>query len=182
MPTPAGSEQSSAQQLAVLLAGINKQGKVKFATIYEFNETLDDWAAAYIADNRPAAQVDAVRRYQQLVIHQLHVSERWTFKEVLEYHRLWCKKYVAYPPDAIESIVALDHSIYHAVKHPLQLGGHAAVAPAPSRRAAKTRPAGAAASSTPVGGSSLAGRHPAGSCANHPSSTTHTTAECLKKR
>ena len=182
VPTPAGSEQSSAQQLAAILAGIHKQGKVKYTDINDFNERLDDWVDAYIADGRPAAHVDSVRRYQRLLIQQLHFSEHWSFKEVLEYHRLWCKKYAAYSPDTIESITGLDHNIYHAVKHPLQLGGHAAATPSPSRKPAAARPASTAASGTAAGSSSLIGRHPAGSCTNHPTSTTHTTAECQKKK
>ena len=184
VPTQPGSEESSTQQIAAFLAGIHKLDKIKYNTIGEFNEKLDDWADAYIADGRPAAHVDAIRRYQRLLIQQLHVSEDWSLKEVLEYHRRWCKKYASYPPDMIASITELDYNIYHTVKHPLQLGGRAAATPSPNRKPAtsRARPASTAVSGAAGSTSSLVGRHPAGSCANHPSSTTHTTAECQKKK
>ena len=92
VPTPSGSEQSAQQQLAAILSGLSKQGaKIKYANIAELDEALDDWAADALRLGRTAVQVESIRAYQDFLIDDLTGSRHWPLKDVLEYHRKWCK-------------------------------------------------------------------------------------------
>jgi hypothetical protein len=180
VPTPSGTEQSAQQQLAAILNGLTKQGsKVKYATVAELDEALDDWATdAARSGTRTTAQVEAIRAYQRLLVVRFSVSEQRPLKDVLEYHRRWCKAVHAGTIDMFAAGAALNHDILYEVTHPLQLGASPA---RPTARAGKSKDSGAAAKAGPGGRTQAVAKHPAGSCANHPTSTTHTTAECQKK-
>ena len=181
VPTPAGTEQSAQQQLAAIVTGLNKQGgKFKFASIAELDESLDDWAADKLKAGWTAAKIESIRAYQRQLVHQFYISERRPLKEVLEYHRKWCKAVDAGTIDMFVRGAELDLKILHDVSNPRQFGGAAAFVP-PAPRTRKAKDSASAASAPATRGSPAAGKHPAGSCVNHPNSTTHTTAECLRK-
>lgn len=180
VPTPPGTEQSAQQQLAAIVSGLSKQGaKVKYATVAEFNEALDDWATDSAKAGWTVRQVEAIRTYQRLLILKFLVAERRPFVQVLEYHRKWCKALYAGSIDMFAPGAELNLAILYDVEHPLTLGhSAAATTAAASPKTHRSRGAAAAAATSAARTSPNAGRHAAGSCVNHPASTTHTTAEC----
>ena len=175
VPAPVGSEHSATQQLAAIFSALHKQGgKVKYSSIEELNEALDDWAAEFVRTGRSAQQVESVRAYQRLLVQQFYMSDRMPLKQVLEYHRQWCKKVANGSIDMFASDAAMNVHIHYEVTHPLRLGGQGSASSSSSARDGK--PKGKADK-----GKTPTAKHPAGSCAHHPLSTSHTTAECVKK-
>ena len=181
-PTPAGTEQSAQQQLAAILAGLNKNtSKVKYTSLRELNEALDDWAADSLRAGWTAAQIEAIRKYQHRVVYSL--GPTLPLKDVLEYHRKWCKAVHNGDVDMFAKGADLNLPILHDVCNPQQFGSTAVSSgtrPARQRRPGKQADATATPADTKTG-VPKAGTYPAGSCTNHPTSTTHTTAECKKK-
>ena len=181
VPTPFGSEQSAQQQLAAIVHGLSKQGsKVKYANIAELSEALDDWATDSLRAGWTATQVESIRALQRLLVVRFSVSERRPLKEVLEYHRKWCKAVHAGTIDMFAPGAELNLAILYDVSNPMQLSvGRTSTTS--SQMTSGTKTAKGDAAPAKAGGHPAAGRHPAGSCTNHPTSTTHTTAECKKK-
>ena len=180
-PVPSGTEQGAQQQLAAILSGLGKQAtKVKYATFAELDEALDDWAAEGKKAGWTSSKVDAIRVYQRQLIDGFPQSERWSLKDVLEYHRRWCKAVDAGTIDPFAPGAALNLTLVHEVSHPRQYGSIAA-STAPARRGGRSKDSASPPADTRRGGAPAAPKHPAGSCTNHPTSTTHTTAECKRK-
>ena len=186
VPTPSGTAQNAQQQLAALFNGLAKQGsKVKYATISELNEALDDWATDSLGAGWTAAQIESIRAYQRLLIVRLTVSERWPLKDVLEYHRKWCKAVHAGTIDMFARGAELNLVFRHEVQYPIVLGAPTASASstvtAKSGKSKDTSTAAASSAKTTAARTPPAAKPPAGSCTNHPASTSHTTAECKKQ-
>lgn len=178
VPQPIGAGQSATQQLAAVFNALNKQGgTAKFSTIEQLDEALDDWATDALNSGRTAQQVESIRAYQRLLIKQFAISEKMPLTQVLEYNRLWCKAILAGTIDMFARGAAMNHDIYHAVLHPLKLSTYGS--PTPSSQAKEGKPK-AASDKTPAPKKPTA-KYPAGSCTHHPTSTSHTTAECIKK-
>jgi hypothetical protein len=175
IPPPIGAEQNPTQQLAAIFNALNKQGgKVKYSTIEELDEALDDWAADALKTGRSAQQVESIRAYQRLFTKQFAISDRMPLKQVLEYHRLWCKAVHAGTIDLFSQGAAMNHDIYYAVTHPLRLSGQGSTSSSSQAKDSKSKaPSDKAKKPT--------AKYPAGSCTHHPTSTSHTTAECIKK-
>ena len=181
VPTPSGSEQSAQQQLAAIVNGLSRQGgKVKYSSVAELDEALEDWVADSIKAGWTLAQVESIRAYQRFLISGFAVSERRPLKEVLEYHRKWCKAVHAGTIDMFAHGAELNHTILYEVSHPRQYGG-GHTSGSGTLKTSKLKESAAAAKAGATGGHPAAGKHPPGSCTNHPASTTHTTAECKKK-
>ena len=182
VPTLSGTEESAGQQLAAIFKEFGKQGgKVKYATIKELDEALDDWVDDSLRRNWTAAQVESIRAYQRLLITHFSSSERRPFKEILEYHNKWCKAVHNKSIDMCARGAELNHDILYEVSHPKQYGSNTAAATA-GHRAGRSRDVTPAATSAATKRSSpAAGKYPTGSCTHHPTSTSHSTAECIKK-
>lgn len=179
VPPPTGAEQSATQQLAAIFNALNKQGgKVKYSSIEELDEALGDWATDAAKAGRTAQQVESIRAYQRQLTTHFYVSDRMPLKQVLEYHRLWCKAVHAGTIDMFARGAELNFAILHAVTHPLKLSAHGSTAPSSHAKDGKSKAASdkAAAPQKPA-----TVKYPAGSCIHHPTSTSHTTAECIKK-
>ena len=180
VPAPPGTEQSAQQQLAAIVNGLSKQGtKVKYSTVAELDEALDDWATASRKAHWSTAQVESIRAYQRLLINDFTISQRRPLKEVLDYHRRWCKAVDDGTIDMFAAGAEMNLTILFAVEHPRSYG-HTQTAATPASKGGRPRapaPTSNAAGSTPP----AAAKHPTGSCTYHPASTTHTTAECKKK-
>ena len=176
VPAPVGSEHTPAQQLAAIFNALHKQGgKVKYASIEELNEALDDWAAGFLKSGRSAQQVESVRTYQRLLVQRFAISDGMPLKQVLEYHRLWCKRVADGTIDMFAPGAALNHDIFHEATHPLRLIRQGSTSSPSSSKDGRSK-------STADKAKKPTAKHPAGSCTNHPLSTTHTTAECLMKK
>jgi hypothetical protein len=179
VPPPIGAEQSPTQQLAAIFNALNKQGgKVKYSTIEELDEALDDWAADALKSGRTAQQVESIRAYQRLLTKQFAISDRMPLKQVLEYHRLWCKAVHAGTIDLFSQGAAMNHDIYYAVTHPLRLTAQGSVSSSSQAKDNKFKASDKAASDKVA---KPKAKHAPGSCTHHPTSTSHTTAECIKK-
>ena len=177
--TPPGTEQSAQQQLAAIVSGLSEQGaKVKYANVAELNEALDDWAADSLQAGWTATQVESIRAYQRQLICKFAVSERRPLKRALDYHRRWCKAVHNREIDMFARGAELTLAILYDVSNSQQFGGTAA---ASAKSPHKPKSPDKAAHTGSQYGCHNAGKHPAGSCTNHPASTTHTTAECQKK-
>jgi hypothetical protein len=177
VPPAIGTEQTATQQLAAIFRALDKQGgKAKYATIEELNEALDDWFADAVRASRPPNELDSIRAYQRLLITRFAISDRMPLKQVLEYHRLWCKAVHAGTLDMFAPGAAMSHDIHYEVTHPLKLLGPGPGTPASKDGKFKSAPGKSAAASPPA-----TTKYPAGSCTHHPTSTSHTTAECIKK-
>jgi hypothetical protein len=177
-PTPAGTAQSAQQQLAAIVNGLSKQGsKVKYSSIAELNEALDDWATSRVAAGWTVQQIESIRAYQRLLVHRLPMSGK-PLKVILEYHRKWCKAVDSGAIDMFAPKAAFDKDILYDVENPEQFGSTAATSTARTGKPDKARkPASSAGSEAKP----ATAKHPVGSCTNHPTSTTHTTAECRLK-
>lgn len=177
VPPPIGTAQSATQQLADLFTLMHKQGgKAKYSSIEELNEALEDWVIEALQSGRTAHQVESIRAYQRLLVTQFATSDRMPLKQVFEYHRQWCKAVHAGTIDLFARGAAMNHDIYYAVTHPLRLTSQGSVNTFPQQKGGKTK---AASDKTTV--TAPKKTYAAGSCTHHPTSTTHTTAECLKK-
>jgi hypothetical protein len=175
VPPPIGSENSATQQLAAIFSALNKQGgKVKYSTIEELDEALDDWAADAVKSGRSAQQVESIRAYQRLLIKQFAISDRMPLKQVLEYHRLWCKAVNNGSIDLFSPGAAMNHNIYYEVTHPFRLSGQGSSSSSSSTKDGKSKGAADKTKKPAI-------KHALGACTYHPTSTSHTTAECIKK-
>ena len=113
IPPPVGTEQNATQQLAALFAALIKQGgKVRCSSLEELNEALDDWFADAVRSGRTAAQLDSIRANQRLLIAQFAISDRMPPKQLLEYHRLWCKAVHTGTIDMFAHGAARNHTIF----------------------------------------------------------------------
>jgi hypothetical protein len=182
VPISPGTEHSAGQQLAAIFKEFSKQGgKVKYATIKELDEALDDWADDSLRLGWTAAQIESIRAYQRLLIIRFSFSERRPFKEILEYHNKWCKAVHSKTIDMFAAGAELNLAILYEVSHPKQYGGGTAAATA-GHKAGRSKDATSTAINTAAKrGAPAAAKYPAGSCTHHPTSTSHTTAECIKK-
>jgi hypothetical protein len=182
IPAPAGSSQSAQQQLTAIVNGLNKQNaRVKYASIEELNEALDDWVTDSInAGTWTSRQIESMRAYQRLLILRFSISEKRPLKQVLDYHRKWCKAVHAKTIDMFAIGAELNLAILHEVSHPLQLGPQEGRSPSNPQQPRKggSKTASPKAATTP--GTAPAAKYAAGSCVHHPTSTSHTTAMCTK--
>lgn len=178
VPTAVGSEENATQRLTAIVNSLaKKSGKSHLANINELNEELDDWATSWLkAGTYTAAQIESVRAYQRLLVQRLFMSERRSFTEVLEYHRKWCKAVHAGTIDMFAPGAELNLAILHEVYHPLNFAPQGSSS-SPSHRGGKSKTTVASPKSTPRSSPPTA-KYPAGSCSNHPESTTHTTEQC----
>jgi len=181
-PTPSGTEKSAQQQLSAIVSGLSKQGaKVKYANVAQLNEALDDWAADSLRAGWCAARVESIRAYQRQLVYKFSASERRPLKEVLDYHRKWCKAVHNGTINMFAPGAELNLHILYDVSNPQQFGATGTSASSTPRAGKPRSPASAAAPKGTARGSPAAGKHPAVSCTDHPTSTSHTTTECLKK-
>jgi len=175
VPLASGTEQSAQQQLAAILSGLTKQSKTKYANFNELNEALNDWATSSMLAGWTAAQVESIRAYQAQLITHFAFSDGRPLKDVLEYHRLWCKAVDAGTIDMFAPGAELNQRILHTIDHPLKIGAAASTLAAHrADRPKDTATSGGGAKRQP------AAKYPAGSCIHHKTSTHHTTAECSK--
>jgi hypothetical protein len=172
IPTLPGSNENNAQLLTSIVNGLAKR-ETKYKSLTELNEALDDWRER-VMPTWSAAQLESLRLYQHLLIFNLGAT--WTLTKVLEYHRVWCKLVHTGKIDMFAPGAELNQTILFNIEHPLYLGGTTSAAASSTARHGKAKPAttkSAAGTTAPQ-----AGKYEAGSCTNHPSSTTHTTAQC----
>ena len=183
-PTPAGSKHSATQQLAAIFHAFHRQGgKVTYATIEELHEALDDWATEFVKAGRSAQQVECVRAYQHLLIQQFAISDCMPLKQVLEYHRLWCKAVANGTIDMFASHSALDLHILRTVTHPPRLSRPGSTSSSTSPRDSKLKAASQPQGQEAERPSTRQALAPTTRCPPRtPLHVLYTTTECLMKK
>ena len=169
IPTTYGSERDNIQVLVELISQLHRKTE-KFPNFAALSRGLEEWWELAVRNNWSAQQLDALARYRNLLLAEWGSAH---FSKAAEYHRLFTK-----------AVSTGTHDMFapsgHLNLNALHRSGLMSVVPS-----------SAAASSTSTGGkknkqqtpktptkTGSSGKHPAGSCTNHPQSTSHTTAEC----
>jgi hypothetical protein len=178
VPTAIGSDENAIQRFTAIVDAVKRGTKAPYSNINELNEALDDWATSWRRAGYSADKVEAVRRYQNFLVQQLTFTDRIPFKQVLEYHRKWCKAVHEGEVDMFAANACYHPAILHAVTHPLNFTPH--TTSSSSSRGPKSK-SDKSSSKAPPSGSSPPAKFPAGSCTHHPNSTSHTTEQCQKK-
>jgi hypothetical protein len=181
VPMVAGTPEHSAQLLIDIITGFSKR-EVKYTSLDALATALDDWAKQAArpppGSGKPpwtAAELASLHDYKEFVIHQLGPSQ--PLSAVLAYHKEWIAAVAG------GDINMFAHGAY--LYAPGLAKAKILLAQPSSRSRGKSeRKAAESASGRSSEGQSAkakAGKHAAGSCTNHPLSTTHTTAECRLK-
>ncbi len=180
VPAAVGSAQDNAQLLTSLLTTFHKTS-VKYSSLKALDQGLEEWwVKSSKSGTWTGPQLMSLANYRAF-IQQLGTLH--SHAKVLEYHRLFTL-----------AINEGEHDMFqhggHYVPH-LHLKAGLLEAPQRSTSSSHRRGGKAPDSETPTAGSParsggrprnpLSGTHPAGSCTNHPTSTSHTTAECKMK-
>lgn len=179
IPTSIGSDANTEQRFTSMLTDVMKKyAKSTITTIAQLDEALNDWVTDAIRQGQTIIQVEAIRAYQHQLINKFHYNERHSLTFILRYHHLWCKALYNGEMNLTDPHVAFNPAIFHDAAHPLHAQEHSSSS---IPRKGKLKHTGKSATpSTPGGPPSSANKYPAGSCANHPDSTSHNTAMCVK--
>jgi hypothetical protein len=174
IPSTTGSAQHNAQVLTELLTTFHKRD-AKLANIAALNTALQEWWDLAVAARWSPQQLNSLHQYWHFVVHTLN---KWPEARVLTYHKEWVK--------AVHTKVLDMFSPNSHLHLPALITAELALtAPTTSSYASKagkkTDTAAVSAKPAKDSAASKVGKHAAGSCTNHPLSTTHTTAECRVK-
>jgi hypothetical protein len=180
IPLVPGSIQDNNQMLASLISSFHKR-EVKYPTLTALDTALGEWWESAIAAHWAAAQLSSLYEYRYLLIHRM--GPVLPLAKILEYHRLWTKAVYAgthdmFGPTGHINMAALLNTGLVLTQASSSTSFSSASS---SGKGKKALASAAAAAAKPAQGETKADEHPAGSCTNHPLSTTHTTAECRKK-
>jgi hypothetical protein len=180
IPRAAGSAEDNTQLLTSLITTFHKT-TVKYNTLKALDEGLEDWwVKASKSGTWTGTQLMSVANYRAFLVHELGPTR--PLSKVLEYHRLFTAAVNEGDHDMFQTgghyipHLYLKAGLLEPLKsasafHPPRKGGKSAVSDEP----------GTATGTVIRKRHPDSGKHPAGSCANHPTSTTHTTAECKAK-
>lgn len=177
----AGTPEHSAQLLVDIITGFNKR-EVKYSSLDALATALDDWAEQAVrpplGSARPpwtAAELASLHKYKEFVIHTLGPHQ--TLTAVLAYHKEWIAGVAG---GYIDMFAHAGHFYMPGlVKAKILLTSSSSFR---GQGTSEKKKAGTGGGSSAEGQpKSKAGKHAAGSCSNHPLSTTHTTAECRQK-
>jgi hypothetical protein len=169
---PIGSAEDGQQQLARLLSAFHKTSStVKYATLAELGEAIDDWYRAASKANWPQKKLTSIYNYRGFVIDT--IGRQASLAHAVKYHTLFAN-----------AVQAGEHDLFALNGHFNVLpyitvfpsGGSASTTTAASKgdkKSAKDKKKGGAAGKDKT--------FAAGSCTNHPLSTTHDTSMCKKK-
>jgi hypothetical protein len=180
IPAVAGSVQDNTQLLTSLITTFHKTA-VKYSSLKALDQGLEEWwVKASRSGTWTGTQLMSVANYRAFISTTLGPNH--PHHKVLEYHRLFTV-----------AVNDGDHDMF-------QPGGHfvahlflkAGLLDSQRSSSSFSKKGGKAPDSeTPTAGSParsggrprnpLSGSHPAGSCTKHPTSTSHTTAECRMK-
>lgn len=176
MPTAVNTGEDALLTLQAALKSIAEKGTSShLKTIKQLDEHLDDWAKSWIRDpKRTPRDVDAIRAYQRLLVFQWAVTERKPHADILEYNRRWMKAVAAGEIDMFAPDAELNLILLHKVQAPNIYTSQASTKP--HKPKADKPPPKATAGAPPA-----PAKYPAGSCAHHSNSTSHTTEQCIKK-
>ena len=178
IPASPGSDRDNAQVLSTLLNNLHKK-EVKYKTLKDLKEALDDWWQFAIDRKWPGEHLTSLREYTDFILHKLPAMS-WSISEISEYHRLFLKQVYSGKCDMFARNAHADVHLMLEIRPASVVGtssSSSSTSPSAHRqRKAKTPPAPREPGST----GSLVGKYAKGSCTTHPESTTHTTAQCRR--
>jgi hypothetical protein len=169
---PIGSAEDGQQQLATLLSAFHKTSSaVKYATLADLSEAINDWYTAASKAKWPNDRLKSIYDYRSFVIDD--IGRQSSLTHAVKYHTLFAKavqngEHSLFAPrgffDPLSYIKVFPH-------------GSTSTSTSSSSKGDKKSPkdkrkGGATGKDTTFA---------AGSCANHPLSTTHDTSMCKKK-
>jgi hypothetical protein len=169
---PIGSAEDGQQQLASLLSAFHKTSSaVKYATLADLSEAINDWYTAASKAKWPNDRLKSIYDYRSFVIDD--IGRQSSLTHAVKYHTLFAKavqngEHSLFAPrgffDPLSYIKVFPH-------------GSTSTSTSSSSKGDKKSPkdkkkGGATGKDTTFA---------AGSCANHPLSTTHDTSMCKKK-
>jgi hypothetical protein len=167
IPAQVGSEQDQSQQLIRILTTINKS-TTKYATLDELATAIDDWTVASISEGWTGQQLDAIRRYRRFVIDI--IGRQHSVTVAAKYHASWSK-----------AVHARTHDMFAHNGH-IHLDSWVQVPPTISSSSQSSYSKGKKSSTTErKTADKERAVHAVGSCTKHPTSTSHTTAQCKAK-
>jgi hypothetical protein len=182
IPAVAGSVQDNTQLLTSLITTFHKT-TVKYSSLKALDEGLEEWwVKASKSGTWTGPQLMSVANYRTFLVLQL--GPHRPFSKILDYHRFFTAAVNDgehdmfqtgghYVPHLFFKAGLLESHKSSSSSYPPRAGGK------PSARSNEAgAAAGAAANTSSRNRHPDSGKHPAGSCTNHPTSTTHTTAEC----
>ena len=179
IPAEVGSTEDNVQLLTSLITTFRKR-EVKYTSLKALDQGLEEWWED-VSDSGTwtGAQLRSLVNYRTFVVKEL--GDVHTLSKVLEYHRLWTKAVSAGKHDMFQEG---GHYVAHLfIKAGLMYTARPAGSSPPykgNKRGTPSEPGAATPPVTPGGRRQHpdAGKYAAGSCTKHPTSTTHTTAEC----
>jgi hypothetical protein len=170
---PVGSAEDGQQQLARLLSAFHKTGStVKYATLAELSEALNDWYTAASKAKWPHDRLKAIYDYRSFVIDD--IGRQSSLAHAVKYHTLFAK-----------AVQSGEHSLFapRGFFDPLSYikvfpHGTTSTSTSSASQGDKKPPRDKKKKGSATGTDKT---FTAGSCANHPLSTTHNTSMCKKK-
>jgi hypothetical protein len=171
-PPPLGSLEDGTQQLARLLSSFQKT-TVKYQTLAELAEAIDDWYAAASKAHWSPAKLKAIYQYRHFVIDT--IGRQSTLAHAVKYHTLFAKAVQAHDHDLFAPRGYFDAVSYISVFPNSDTKATSTSASTDGKKGKKGKKATAAAA--PVEKAKV---FPAGSCVNHLTSTSHDTSMCIK--
>jgi hypothetical protein len=169
---PAGSPEDSQQQLARLLATFNKASSAtKYATLAELAEAIDDWYSAASKAKWSQQRLKSIYNYRNYVIDT--IGRQASLAHAIRYHTVFSK-----------AVQAGEHDFFGPTGHYCSLS-YTTVFPQ-NGTSTTTATAAATGGKKPISKAKKPAdpnkkAYAAGSCTNHPLSTTHDTSMCNKK-
>lgn len=175
IPQVAGSVRDNTQLLLNLITTFHKK-EVKYSSLTELDAALDEWWDSAVTNGWTSTQLNSLAQYKRLL------TVTWKdnpFSAIREYHKLWTKAVHSGRHDMFQ----VDGHIHLACMINAKINPNASPSTiSHGKKPQKSSQADATKSGETVKkGTSAAGRYPAGSCTNHPDSTTHKTEECRRK-
>jgi hypothetical protein len=173
-PPPLGSGEDGTQQLARLLSSFQKS-TVKYQTLTELAEAIDDWYAAASKANWPSDKLQCIYEYRHFVIDT--IGRTSSLANAVQYHTLFAKAVQAGHHQLFQPRGFFDAVSYITV-FPSSSNTSTASASSPGEEKKGKKTKKAKDSATTPGAKAKV--FPAGSCVNHLTSTSHDTSMCIK--
>lgn len=180
IPVEAGSVQDYTQHLTRLMTTMHRTA-AKYASLKALDQGLEEW---WESESRHGTwtglQLMSLANYRAFLIQELGPTR--PLSKILEYHRLWTKAVYSFEHDMFQPG---GHYVPHlflkaGLLEPIKSSSSSSSSHRGGKQSTNTAEPGAAAGTAAANLKRHpdSGKHPAGSCTKHPTSTTHTTAEC----
>ena len=181
IPVEAGSVQDHTQHLIRLFTTYQRTA-AKYASLKALDEHLEEWWEAVSKGGAwTGVQLMSLANYRAFLIQDLGPTR--PLSKILAYHKYWSKAVYTFEHDMFQPgghyvpHLFLKAGLLEPVKSSSSSSSSHKGGKQPTTPPTPAEP-GAAAGSAAAKRHPDSGKYPAGSCTKHPTSTTHTTADC----